>query len=303
MINYSIIIPHKNTPDLLQRCLDSIPIRDDIQVIVIDDNSDVDKVDFEFFPRWKGNHYEYYLTKEGKGAGYARNVGLQHAVGKWLVFADADDFFTDDLHGLMDETVGAEEDLVYFDYKNVLSEDISKEVEARTWYRACFFDYLKGKEGSEEKLRTSVVVPWCKLIKRDLVESHSVRFEEVKWGNDVFFSTLIAIKARKISFNKIVAYVLTERKDSLASDFIKSMKELKIRLMEAVKSDELFKANGFHKTDLSIVLLNYALDKFGFWWLVRFEVFSFSNCRVSKATLSFLKSIVKKKMTKHLKIQ
>ncbi|MCI6862195.1 MAG: glycosyltransferase family 2 protein, partial [Prevotella sp.] len=29
-INYSIIIPHKNIPQLLQRCLDSIPIRDDV---------------------------------------------------------------------------------------------------------------------------------------------------------------------------------------------------------------------------------------------------------------------------------
>ena len=49
MINYSIVIPHKNTPDLLQYCLDSIPVRDDVQVIVVDDNSDADKVDFEHF--------------------------------------------------------------------------------------------------------------------------------------------------------------------------------------------------------------------------------------------------------------
>ena len=32
--NYSIIIPHKDIPDLLQRCLDSIPVRDDVEVIV-----------------------------------------------------------------------------------------------------------------------------------------------------------------------------------------------------------------------------------------------------------------------------
>ncbi|WP_430438555.1 glycosyltransferase [Phocaeicola vulgatus] len=38
-INYSIIIPHKNSAGLLQRCLDSIPQRDDIQIIIIDDNS------------------------------------------------------------------------------------------------------------------------------------------------------------------------------------------------------------------------------------------------------------------------
>ena len=47
---YSVIIPHKNTPELLQRCLASIPKRVDIQVIVVDDNSDLDKVDFYHFP-------------------------------------------------------------------------------------------------------------------------------------------------------------------------------------------------------------------------------------------------------------
>ena len=34
-IVYSIIIPHKNIPDLLRRCLDSIPQRPDIQIIVV----------------------------------------------------------------------------------------------------------------------------------------------------------------------------------------------------------------------------------------------------------------------------
>ena len=38
-IKYSIIIPHKNSPDLLKRCLESIPDRTDIQVVVVDDNS------------------------------------------------------------------------------------------------------------------------------------------------------------------------------------------------------------------------------------------------------------------------
>ena len=38
--NYSIIIPHRNIPQLLQRCIDSIPSRDDLQIIIVDDNSD-----------------------------------------------------------------------------------------------------------------------------------------------------------------------------------------------------------------------------------------------------------------------
>ena len=36
---FSIIIPHKDIPDLLMRWLRSIPMSEDIQVIVVDDNS------------------------------------------------------------------------------------------------------------------------------------------------------------------------------------------------------------------------------------------------------------------------
>ena len=50
MTDYSIIIPSKNLPDLLQRALDSIPRRDDIQVIVVDDASDPGLVDFDAYP-------------------------------------------------------------------------------------------------------------------------------------------------------------------------------------------------------------------------------------------------------------
>ena len=48
-INYSIIIPHKNIPELLQRCLDSIPRRVDVQIFVVDDNSALVKVVFWHF--------------------------------------------------------------------------------------------------------------------------------------------------------------------------------------------------------------------------------------------------------------
>ena len=43
--HYSIIIPHKNTPRLLERCLCSIPTWDEIQIIIIDDNSNSESVD------------------------------------------------------------------------------------------------------------------------------------------------------------------------------------------------------------------------------------------------------------------
>ena len=91
----TVIIPHKNSIDLLHRCIESIPVYDDIEIIVIDDHSDLSESIWEQF-RGKYKYVELILTNEGKGAGYARNVGLGRARGEWLVFADADDYFYPD---------------------------------------------------------------------------------------------------------------------------------------------------------------------------------------------------------------
>lgn len=39
----------QNIPNLLQRCLDSIPKREDMEVIVVDDNCDTEIIDFDHF--------------------------------------------------------------------------------------------------------------------------------------------------------------------------------------------------------------------------------------------------------------
>ena len=44
MYNYSIIIPHYNSPNLLKRMLNSIPEREDIEIIVVDDCSKSENV-------------------------------------------------------------------------------------------------------------------------------------------------------------------------------------------------------------------------------------------------------------------
>ena len=73
MKNYSIIIPHKNSPELLDRCLKSIPERNDIEIIVVDDCSDENcrpQIDR------KGVEIIYVTKEETKGAGRARNLAI-----------------------------------------------------------------------------------------------------------------------------------------------------------------------------------------------------------------------------------
>lgn len=54
-------------PRLLERCLYSIPTWDEIQIIIIDDNSNSESVDFSHFPGNGRKNTEVLFTKEEKG--------------------------------------------------------------------------------------------------------------------------------------------------------------------------------------------------------------------------------------------
>ena len=300
--NYSIIIPHKNIPDLLQRCLDSIPVRDDVEVIVVDDNSDPREVDFEHFPEWNGKHYQYFLTKEGKGAGYARNVGLDHAQGRWIVFADADDFFTKDFDTLLDEMVDAEEDVVFFDYINVLSDDITQQLKERVWYRTLITAHLKNIDKSEDWMRCYFCVPWCKLVKKELIEPYRIRFSEVQWGNDVYFSAQVGCRAQTIRVSDKIGYVLTSRKGSLTDHKFKTPKEYRIRLTEAMKCDCLFRQFGYVlDNQKSNVVIRESYQKRGLWKSAWFCIANVSYPLVFSVTALFWMRRMKEKcFTKNL---
>ena len=211
-INYSFIIPHHNTPDLLKRLVKSIPQRNDVEIIIVDDNSDEDK---------KANVVRddvsiFYIDKDHtKGAGRARNVGLEHAIGKWLIFADADDFFSDTISKLLDSHKDSDHDIIYFKATG-RNSDTSKPVSRGLKYNI-YLDKFKNKRNkiSEDMLRYRHVIPWCKIIRRSLVTVHNIKFEEVKYSNDVMFVTQAAFHARNIDISNIAAYNVTVRSGSL----------------------------------------------------------------------------------------
>lgn len=224
---FSIIIPHKNSTKLLQYCLDSIPLRDDVQVIVVDDNSDSGIVDFNQFPQWKGNHYECYFTKEGCGAGYARNIGLKHAKGEWVIFADADDFFTDKANAAFDIVLQSTSDIVYFRPHAVVLSDRKTPSARADYYNSLIDDYLNS--GDEATLRNKFEVPWSKFIRLSLIKRNKICFDEIPYANDIYFSTKIGCVANKVSVSNDCYYYVTESEHSLTSNYGKKEKEYRSR--------------------------------------------------------------------------
>lgn len=221
-ITFSIIIPHKNTPDLLQRCLDSIPVRDDIQVIVVDDNSDAEKVDFEHFPRWNGDNYECILTKEGKGGGFARNIGLKHAKGTWVLFSDADDFFLRDLEQVLCEIKDDSPDITFFNATSIRINDSSHSHRVDHLNQMHML-YDKDPKKASLQFRFLFGEPWCKIIRRELISSRQICFDEIPIHNDTLFSYMVGYYAKSIGVNHSIVYCVTDSPGTVSKNHAKEV--------------------------------------------------------------------------------
>ena len=236
---FSIIIPHYDIPDLLMRCLKSIPVSEEIQVIVVDDNSPDADTYLQRFPELSRPNLEFIRTTKGGGAGYARNVGLDHAKGKWLLFADADDLYVDDMYDIIGSYAESDADMIFFKQKSVLSADINQSVQRVEYLNAYIDHYFE--TGYDKFVRLRYCAPWGKMIKREYVESHHFRFDEVEYSNDYCFSVCTGYYANKIEVSNQVLYIYTYREDSLAGIFCSTSHELEVRSAVSFRIEKMFK--------------------------------------------------------------
>ena len=239
MLTYSIIIPHRDIPHLLQRCLDSIPQRSDLEVIVVDDNSSPDVVDFSHFPGQERADTTVIFDKTGLGAGHARNVGLEHAKGKWLLFADADDLFVEGMYDIINRWAGSDADVVFFKIRSVMSDDLTKTLTRMTYVNDYVDKYLE--TGDERFVRLRYPVPWGKMYSRVFVCGHHFHYDETQYSNDYYFTVCTGYYAKKIDVTDIVLYIYTMRPGSLAAMFGTKPGELAVRTAVSFRIQRMFK--------------------------------------------------------------
>ena len=194
---------------MLCRCLDSIPRRDDVQIIVVDDKSDPKQVDFKNFPGLNDKNVEVYFTKKGKGAGYARNVGLEHAKGKWVIFADADDWYLNNLSEMMDKYADSESDMIVFRTKRVDVDGNEINNEFDKYFDEVFIN------NNYDPIKYIYVPLWGKFIKRHLVAQNKIRFQEVKYSNDVMFALKVSSCCQVLKVVEDRIYCVYESPNSL----------------------------------------------------------------------------------------
>lgn len=111
----SVIIPVYNQEKLVIKAIESVPTRDDIEILVIDDAS-TDNT-YKNVQDYANKHLDKNIiilsNSENKGVAYTVNKGYDNASGEYLVLLGSDDnFYTDKFIEIMQQLDGT--DLIYF---------------------------------------------------------------------------------------------------------------------------------------------------------------------------------------------
>lgn len=161
-IKLTVIIPVFNQEKLIFRAIESIPCRDDIEIIVIDDYSlDNTLEKLRKFQMESDYNLVILSNEENKGVGYSINRGLDLASGEYVVFLGSDDYFVN-LENVFTYNCLNNEDLIYFD--------------------------LQINDGSFFKLNDKSKYGFCgsvKFMKRSFIGS--TREPEIRQGEDWYF--------------------------------------------------------------------------------------------------------------------
>ena len=168
----SIIITIYNRAGDILTALKSIPKRDDIEVIVVNDGSTDNLLEVI-----KATPIKIKLLNQlvNKGVGYCRNLGLSYATGNWIVWLDSDDYFLPEINDLFNQLYKLEKD----------------------------YNAVKIKYTNNKKVTTHTnTAPWGRIYKKEIYDL--VDFPNIRNAEDWYW----AIKLNKLYSNKIKMIVM-----------------------------------------------------------------------------------------------
>lgn len=211
-IKISVIIPHYNSVKYLKKLCSTIPQSEDIEILVIDDKSCTDINEIKLFAQelLARNGRLIYNTTEKKGPGICRNIGIDLARGKWIVFADADDYFTPNAFKFYLSKIESAADVIY-SYPTSVKIDTDEPGNRGYEYKKNIKNYIDNP--TKENLfyiLFRMSGPCLKMIRKSLVEEHNIRFGETMVAEDVMFSTKVGYYAKMVEICDECTYCITE---------------------------------------------------------------------------------------------
>lgn len=248
MYDITIIIPVYNAEEYLEELLQSIVNQSKdlktIEVIMVDDNSTDNSINIiKKYVKQYENFKMIHLSQNHSIGGTARNEGLKIAQGKYVMFADADDFYCNNTCEIMYNAIESKNaDFVIGNYINTDRDGILWgkpvfNIEKYKDFKLSITDYTK----SFFVLNGAV---WNKIFRKDFVQKNQIKFLEGVPAEDAYFVTTCFMKSNKVYYIKDIIYCYRQRTSGNKSVSFSCSKIYFDRINEAYKAIyENFKKN------------------------------------------------------------
>ncbi len=203
MPEITIVVPVYNVEKYLRQCINSLLDQTftDFEIILVDDGSTDGSVDIERKYAVQDSRVKV-IEKERSNAGDARNIGLDSASGRYIVFLDSDDYY--------DKALLAKE---YFQIEKdkadicVCDGDCYNERKGENEGVDYFLirEYLPPRmpfciEDCPNYIFQVVATgPWLRMYRTEFVRENGLNYQSVIRGNDVLFSNMAMALAKKIT--------------------------------------------------------------------------------------------------------
>ncbi|MCI5950131.1 MAG: glycosyltransferase family 2 protein [Parolsenella sp.] len=240
----SVILPVYNAASFLGETMASIQGQTftDYEVLCVDDGS-TDTTPSLLARYAQADHRIRVIRQENSGPGKARNTGLAHASGDYVLMLDSDDIYDEQMFDLMHKrAIETEADMVVcrstlFDDKTGVNLDSSWVVKNNQLPHE---DTFTPKDIQDFAFTAFMGWPWDKLYKRSLIEDHHLRYPSLNNSEDLYLVFLSIVLANKISVidQSLISHRMNRAGSVSASrasaplDFYKSICLLKYALKE-----------------------------------------------------------------------
>jgi len=206
----SIIVPFYNVEKYIRACLESLEQQTlkEIEVILIDDGSPDDSIEIanEFIEK---NTNFFLFRKENGGQGSARNLGLKHAKGEYILFLDSDDMLPPRACEVMYNKAVETGSCIVVGESVWKYEDRTEDVAyLKKWFNSDEYENLR----ENHNFPLSCVIVTAKLFRRSLIYDNNLEFLHII-GEDIPFALQSWYYAKKIAITNNIVYWRTERQD------------------------------------------------------------------------------------------
>lgn len=212
----SVIVPVYNAEEFIERCLKSLLDQDfakSYEIVVINDGC-TDRTPEIVEEIAKDNKIIRVYSQKNAGISAARNAGLAHVRGKYVLFTDSDDFVERRyLSALYDAAERSGADITCCNYRNINADN--------TVGIGCIFRHRPGVFDSAEMLGAllrDITVRsyiWNKMFRRELFSKNNITFPLGLHFEDVRTMPRLFYHADKIAVIKDELYNYVQRKGSI----------------------------------------------------------------------------------------